>query len=112
MHDDVRAAEFPSRAIPRRQAHELERTITPRWSDLDANGHVNNADLMGYLLEPLARRGADAGSLEAIDVVFRAECGLEDEVRAQVDETAPGRFHHTLLRGGGVEISRAESTWS
>ena len=30
VHDDVRAAEFPTRAIPRRQAHELERPIAPR----------------------------------------------------------------------------------
>lgn len=110
IHDEARAAEFPSRSIPRRDAHELELAIHPRWSDLDTNGHVNNADLMGYLLEPVARR-AGGGTLAAIDVVFRAECGLEHEVYARAGEVAPGRFHHTLLRSGGVEVARAETSW-
>ncbi len=112
IHDEVRAAEFPVRSIPRREAHDMELTIHPRWSDLDTNGHVNNADLMGYLLEPLARGAAGGRMLATIDVAFRAECGLEHEVCAQAGEIAPGRFSHTLLRSGGVEIARAETSWA
>lgn len=112
IHDDRRAAEFPARTIPRREAHDLEQAILPRWSDLDTNGHVNNADLMGYLLEPLARRADNGLSLTAIDVVFRAECGLEHDVRARAGEIAPGRYYHTLLRSGGVEVARAETSWA
>lgn len=112
IHDEIRAAEFPARAIPRREAYDAEQAVLPRWSDLDANGHVNNADLMGYLLEPLVRRADSGLSLTTIDVVFRAECGLEHDVCARAGEIAPGRYYHTLLRSGGVEVARAETSWA
>ncbi len=112
IHDEVRAAAFPGRAVPRREVRDIDQAILPRRSDLDANGHVNNAVLMGYLLEPLARRADDVQTLGTIEVVFRAECGLEHDVRSQVGEIAPGRFHHTLLRSDGVEVARAETSWA
>ena len=111
IHNEFRAAEFPSRSISRRDVYDVEQAILPRWSDLDTNGHVNNAELMGYLLEPLARRATGGKTLATIDVVFRAECGLDPDVCARAGEIAPGRYHHTLLRSSGVEVARAETSW-
>lgn len=114
-HDGASATTFPARSISRSDAqdieHDLECAIHPRWSDLDTNGHVNNADLMGYLIEPVARRAVGARRLAAIDAVFRAECGLDHAVSARAGEIAPGHFHHTLLRSGETEVARAETKW-
>ena len=49
--DETRAATLPGRAPPRLAREERARDVMPRWSDLDVNGHVNNAPLIGWLLE-------------------------------------------------------------
>ena len=109
--DPTRAVRFPETA-PRRLDHaELTAEVMPRWADMDVNGHVNNANLVGWLLEVLQSDWLATHSLSALDVAFRAECRRDDTVQSCATQTNGETFLHALLRGDGAEIVRAHSSW-
>jgi acyl-ACP thioesterase len=109
--DETRATPFP--ASPPRQLDGGERsaTVTPRWSDLDVNGHVNNANLVGWLLEAFDTDWLTGHTLTALDVAFRNECRREDTVQSCAAPIAQDSFAHALRRGDETEIARAQSWW-
>lgn len=109
--DPIRAVAFPDTAPARLEQAEWSADVKPRWSDIDANGHVNNAILVGWLLEVFQSDWLAAHRLAALDVVFRAECRRDDEVQSRATPGTDEAIHHTLLRGDGAEIIRARSRW-
>jgi medium-chain acyl-[acyl-carrier-protein] hydrolase len=107
-----RAAEYPARTIPRLQDHTFETPIRARWSDLDANRHVNNAVLASWVIEALPFDILGAHRLRAIDIAFRNECGPGDEVLSRAQPTGALAYRHALVRAAdGTELARAESEW-
>jgi acyl-CoA thioesterase FadM len=50
------AVGFEGATVPRLTMAHYQRRVTPRLSDLDINGHVNNAQLLGWTVEPLPQR--------------------------------------------------------
>jgi acyl-ACP thioesterase len=109
--DATRAAVFPDRSPPRLAHDERACEVTPRWSDLDINGHVNNANLIGWLLEVFEADWLTGHALSALHIVFRAECVRTDTVRSCMVRGEAGRFAHVLRRGDGAEIARAQTWW-
>lgn len=109
--DPVRAAVFPDTAPRRIERVERSEDVKPRWADIDANGHVNNANLVGWLLESLQSDWLATHALSALDVAFRAECRRDDTVRSCAARIMGETFLHALLRGDGAEIVRAHSWW-
>jgi acyl-ACP thioesterase len=109
--DPARAAPFPKPAPAKLERAERAEAVTPRWSDIDVNGHVNNANLVGWLLEVFASDWLAAHALAALDVVFRAECRRGDTVQSCATPLADESFTHALRRGDGAEIVRAHSWW-
>jgi acyl-ACP thioesterase len=109
--DPARATAFPENAPMRLEQTDWSADVKPRWSDIDANGHVNNAVLVGWLLEVFQSDWLAAHRLSALDVVFRAECRRDDEVRSCAAPSTEETIHHALLRGDGAEIIRARSWW-
>jgi acyl-ACP thioesterase len=89
--------------------------LSPRRGELDVNGHVNNAHLLGWLLEPLA--GREERTLAEIDAAFRGEVRPDDTVesRAAPEADCGGSGHawrHALSRGDdGTDLVRAVSRW-
>jgi acyl-ACP thioesterase len=69
----------------------------PRLSDLDINGHVNNAQLLGWTLEALPREVSGKPALREIDVQFRHECRLDDLVTSRAEAKTAGVFHHSVI---------------
>lgn len=99
--------EFPARSIPALKAAEREVPILSRHADLDANGHVNNAHLIAWLLEPLAGL---PGRLATLDVIFRAEVAAHRRLVARGGEIEAGRWHLTLVDAEGREYARGATT--
>ena len=109
--DNIVTAPRP-RALPRLQNPAHTCTIIPRHSDLDVNGHVNNAQLVAWLLESAPRH--DLSGLKLLDIQFRRECGINIMVTSQTSETGPEHLNHRLIRtenGIETEIARAETHW-
>lgn len=98
--------EFPGRTIPALKQAGREAEILTRHADLDANGHVNNAHLIAWLLEPLA---GQSGRLSSLDVLFRSEVAAGRRLSARAGETEPNRWRLSLGDAEGRECARAEA---
>jgi fatty acyl-ACP thioesterase A len=86
--------------------------VAPRLSDLDVNGHVNNAQLLGWTVEALPREFPGERVLREIDIQFRRECRLDDPVASRAEAKNAGVFHHNVIRvDAGRELVRARSLW-
>jgi medium-chain acyl-[acyl-carrier-protein] hydrolase len=109
--DPGRATAFPDAPPKRIVRVERSEDVRPRWSDIDVNGHVNNANLIGWLLEVFQTEWLATHALAALDVAFRAECRRDDTVRSCSTRIMGETFLHALLRGDGTEIVRAQSWW-
>lgn len=110
--DPTRAATFEGRTVPGLRDATWEQRVLPRWSDLDINRHVNNAQLLGWCLETLPRKWLAAGRLTEIDAQFRSECNLDDSVSSRAGEIEPGLCLHSLVHAAdGKELLRARSRW-
>lgn len=110
--DAEEAVGFEGLTLPPLGEHRWERPVVPRWSDLDFNAHVNNAQLMGWALEGLPRPFRQVSMLREIDVQFRHECRIDDEVRSCAEAEAANLFSHSLVRAAdGAELIRARSLW-
>jgi acyl-ACP thioesterase len=110
--DPEQAAGFERATVPRLTIADYERGVMPRLSDLDINGHVNNAQLLGWTLEALPREVSGKQALREIDVQFRHECRLDDQVASRAEAKNAGVFHHSVICvDNGHELVRARSLW-
>lgn len=113
---DDRAADFPTGPVPALgtgNGDVEERPVIPRWSDLDLNGHVNNARLVSWLFEGLPRPVVADGALTNLDMAFRFECKLDDPVVSRAVALGSGRYRHALVNAEtGKDIARAETSWA
>jgi len=83
-------------------------------SDLDMNHHVNNTIYAGWALEAVPEAVA-AGSLQELEIAFRAEVRRGDSVvsRCAVTETGPPTccLHQIASRQDGKELARLRTRW-
>ena len=110
-YDTRRSTEFPDRKAAQTGPPDHERQIVTRWSDLDQNGHVNNASLTGFVIEALPLEYLERHQLTALDLVFRAECDADTIVQSRAVACGPGQFMHAVIRPDGREAVRAVSSW-
>ncbi|MGE5234929.1 MAG: acyl-[acyl-carrier-protein] thioesterase [Acidobacteriota bacterium] len=83
-----------------------------RFFDIDLNHHVNNVAVIAWLLEACPPELLRGGALAELEVEFRAEAMLGDEIVAEVGRTAEDAFLHRIVRpSDGKEIARARSSW-
>ncbi|WP_162906661.1 acyl-[acyl-carrier-protein] thioesterase [Algihabitans albus] len=103
--------DFTRRSLPALTSASEEMRLFPRRAELDVNGHVNNARLLGWLLEPLPEM-PDRRLIE-IDTAFRGECRLGEAVLSRAGSEAGGLWHHALVREiDGTDLVRAISRWA
>lgn len=103
---------FETRSVPI-LAPDAGRSITlrARRSDIDINGHVNNAYLLAWILEPLDHLGLDQAPAD-VDMVFLAECRHGASYTVRAAEHAPGRWLHAIATAAdGRDRVRASTIW-
>ncbi|GAB2250174.1 hypothetical protein Droror1_Dr00013533 [Drosera rotundifolia] len=99
----------------------IRKGITPQWSDLDVNQHVNNVKTISWVLEgtPISMR--NSYELCGMAINYRKECGGDDKLES-LSRFSPdvvntdGRskrlqLDHLLRLEDGTEIARAKTTW-
>lgn len=127
MPEPVRALRLPAQG--RSLAGGLSRLGPPappeasfellvRWSDLDANGHVNNLAYVAWVVESVPRDVLRASAPRSLEISFRAECRDEADVAVErgrdAAESRDGRdvFRHRIVeRGSGRELALARTEW-
>lgn len=90
--------------------------LTPKWSDLDVNQHVNNVKYVGWMLESVPFPILENNELAAMTLEYRRECGRDSvlesmtSVLGNVSESV--ECQHLLRLDSGEEIVKGRTVWS
>ncbi|CAH8383845.1 unnamed protein product [Eruca vesicaria subsp. sativa] len=96
--------------------------LTPRWSDLDVNQHVNNVKYIGWILESAPAGMLESQKLKSMTLEYRRECGKDSVLQSLTAVsgcdvgnlgTAGGvECQHLLRLQDGAEVVRGRTEWS
>uniref|UniRef100_A0A6I9RFT3 Acyl-[acyl-carrier-protein] hydrolase n=2 Tax=Elaeis guineensis var. tenera TaxID=51953 RepID=A0A6I9RFT3_ELAGV len=94
--------------------------LTPRWSDLDVNQHVNNVKYIGWILESAPISILENHELASMTLEYRRECGRDSVLQsltAVANDCTGGlpeasiECQHLLQLECGAEIVRGRTQW-
>ncbi|XP_057480250.1 palmitoyl-acyl carrier protein thioesterase, chloroplastic-like [Actinidia eriantha] len=108
-------------------AHRIRSGLAPRWSDMDANQHVNNVKYIGWILESVPIDVLEDYNLTSMTLEYRRECHqsnvleslttvapkMSEDSNNFTDKTGQELESTHLLRmqADKAEIVRARSVW-
>ncbi|XP_057767519.1 palmitoyl-acyl carrier protein thioesterase, chloroplastic-like [Salvia miltiorrhiza] len=108
-------------------ANRIRTGLAPRWSDMDANQHVNNVKYIGWILESMPTNVLEDYKMKNITLEYRRECRqsnvlesltsmkpiTEDEEEEESSSFTQDLECTSLLRmeGSHADIVRARSLW-
>ncbi|MBA0797240.1 hypothetical protein Gohar_007955 [Gossypium harknessii] len=106
-------------------AEHVCKGLTPKWSDLDVNQHVNNVKYIGWILEYLLQSAPlpilESHELSAMTLEYRRECGRDSVLQSLTtvsdsnteNAVNVGEFNcqHLLRLEDGAEIVRGRTRW-
>ncbi|XP_073132218.1 palmitoyl-acyl carrier protein thioesterase, chloroplastic-like [Henckelia pumila] len=95
--------------------------LTPRWTDLDVNQHVNNVKYVGWILESAPLPVVETHELAGITLEYRRECTRDSVLESLCsvldksigDLANPGfvECQHLLRLEGGGEVIKGRTEW-
>ncbi|CAA2976379.1 palmitoyl-acyl carrier protein thioesterase, chloroplastic-like [Olea europaea var. sylvestris] len=111
--------------VTEESAEKIRTGLAPRWSDMDANQHVNNVKYIGWILESVPINVLEDYNLTRMTLEYRRECrqsNVLESLTSMKAKTAENRPNNTakedfecthLLRmeDDNAEIVRARSVW-
>jgi len=101
--------------LPKSEDFEFERSFDVRLSDLDMNRHVNNVIYIDWGLESLPAEIYHNNILQDLEISYRAESFLGDQVISKSKVTATEGLkiiHHSLIRkSDDKELCQMMTTW-
>ncbi|KAH6772046.1 fatty acyl-ACP thioesterases B [Perilla frutescens var. frutescens] len=105
-------------------ASRIRTGLAPRWSDMDANQHVNNVKYIGWILESMPTNVLEDYKMKNITLEYRRECRQSNVLESltsmkpiilndEVEDQDQNLECTSLLRmeGSRAEIVRARSLW-
>ncbi|OMO57990.1 Acyl-ACP thioesterase [Corchorus olitorius] len=102
-------------------ADYVRKGLTPRWSDLDVNQHVNNVKYIGWILESAPLPILESHELSSMTLEYRRECGRDSVLQSltAVSDSGVGDLvnlgevecQHLLRLEEGAEIVRGRTEW-
>lgn len=122
--DSLPVVDEDSRKLPKLNddnADYIRNGLTPRWSDLDVNQHVNNVKYVGWILESVPLPILETHELAGMTLEYRRECrrdsllqSLTSVVSNSVGDLANSGYvecQHLLRLEGGAEIVKGRTEW-
>ncbi|XP_052183072.1 palmitoyl-acyl carrier protein thioesterase, chloroplastic-like [Diospyros lotus] len=95
--------------------------LTPRWSHLDVNQHVNNVKYIGWILESAPPELLESHELSGMTLEYRRECGRNSILQSLTAVSGGGigglvdsgyvECQHLLRLEAGAEIVKARTQW-
>lgn len=83
------------------------------FRDLDTNGHVNNVRYAEWVLETLPEEMLLNRQLTSLELEFKSELRLGDEVRSVGSPSdTPHVYDHAVLKDDGTLACRARTSWN
>ncbi|KAJ1392350.1 HotDog domain superfamily [Sesbania bispinosa] len=122
--DSTPILEEDNRKLPKlddNTADYIRSGLSPRWSDLDINQHVNNVKYIGWILESAPQAILESHELSSMTLEYRRECGRDSVLQsltavssADVGDLAHSghvECKHLLRLEDGAEIVRGRTEW-
>ncbi len=110
-HNGPEPLPTPSGKLPGLATARFSESVRVRWSDLDANRHVNNTRYFGWLADVLPAQFLDKHNLHTLDIVFRAEATLGQQLLTEAMHEETATFLHAIRQSDGGEVVQARSVW-
>ncbi|XP_047961873.1 palmitoyl-acyl carrier protein thioesterase, chloroplastic-like [Salvia hispanica] len=99
-------------------AQRIHNGLAPRWSDMDANQHVNNVKYFGWLLESVPINVLEDYNMTSMTLEYRRECRQSNLLESLTTITVNGEdqkmlecTHLLRMEEDKAEIVRARSAW-
>lgn len=89
---------------------QTERQYQVGYHDLDFNRHLNNSHYAQWLLDAVPGSFQQEHELAQLDIFFKNECVLDDQIRAQAAPIDTLQWQQRLLKGE-QEVALGESRW-
>ncbi|CAA0831754.1 Palmitoyl-acyl carrier protein thioesterase-chloroplastic [Striga hermonthica] len=102
----------------------IQTGLAPRWSDMDANQHVNNVKYIGWLLESVPIKVLEDYNMTRMTLEYRRECrqsNVLQSLTSMKQKTEQGKLtsennalkctHLLRMEADQAEIVRARSVW-
>ncbi|CAN6902673.1 unnamed protein product [Brassica oleracea var. botrytis] len=96
--------------------------LTPSWSDLDVNQHVNNVKYIGWILESAPAGMLESQKLKSMTLEYRRECGRDSVLQSltavsgcdvgNLGTAGEVECQHLLRLQDGAEVVRGRTEWS
>jgi acyl-ACP thioesterase len=84
-----------------------------RYSDIDVNGHVNNARYVAWLLDSYPLEFHQNHSVSRLEINFLGETRAGDRLTSARAEVASGQYFHSLVKAGvSGPVCRARISWT
>lgn len=123
--EDVAIIEEDNRKLQKlneNTADNVRRGLTPRWSDLDVNQHVNNVKYIGWILESAPGSILESHELSCMTLEYRRECGKDSVLQSMTAVSGGGsaaggspessvECDHLLQLESGPEVVRGRTEW-
>jgi acyl-ACP thioesterase len=83
-----------------------------RYSDIDVNGHVNNARYVGWLLDCYSLEFHQHHFVSQLEINYLGETRAGEKLASARVEVAPGQYVHSMRKGEGLgQVCRARFIW-
>jgi acyl-ACP thioesterase len=89
-----------------------------RWTDLDLNRHATSTAYLDWLLGPLPADIPESHWLAELDILFKGESFLQDQIRIMISEISREQedgvrsFSHNVMRvDDGAVLATARTRW-
>ncbi|XP_019173239.1 PREDICTED: palmitoyl-acyl carrier protein thioesterase, chloroplastic-like [Ipomoea nil] len=113
-----------SRKLPKlddETAQYIRSGLTPRWSDLDVNQHVNNVKYIGWILESAPLPILESHELAGMTLEYRRECRRDSVVQSLTSvvgndiggmaTSGSVECQHLVRLESGAEIVKGRTEW-
>ena len=98
-------------SLPRLENPSREWSTTPRITEIDMNGHVNNAVYLGWAVEALPREIPFGHLPGEVRFLFRKEVSFGGSVRSLARSVEENQTLHRLENARGEEVARVLICW-
>jgi acyl-ACP thioesterase len=109
---DIRALEREPQKLECGILGVAPRHLIVQYSDIDVNGHANNARYIGWLQDSYAVEFHRRHTLTSLEINFLGEAVGGNSILARFEEKAPGEHWHSMVMAAtGGEVCRARLVW-
>ena len=109
---DKRALEREPQKLECGEPGASSRQVTVQYSDIDVNGHANNARYIGWLMDSYPLGFHRSNAVISLEVNFLGEAVAGEVISVFSKEAAQGQYWHIIKRAApGGEICRARIIW-